>query len=86
MKCMDMDINILNIMHIIQFKISDLPELLQRLIQIEKNKSSIAIVIIFVYLSQVLLANIYMLEYSAFKSLYLAVNRENCEQVTDVIA
>ena len=81
-KYASMDINILDIIYIVQFKIPDfitLQKLLQRLSWIEKNKSRVAIAIFFVHLSQVLLNNVHMLEHSAFKSLQLPVNRENCQ-------
>ena len=89
MECAGMGINIPDIMHVVQFKISDfiaLPELLQRLSRGRRDKSRTAMAIVFVSSSQVLLDNMYMLEQSAFKNLRLPVNRENCEQITDIIA
>ena len=64
-KCAGIGINIHNIMRAVQFKIPDfiaLPELLQRLGRGGKNKSCIAITMVFVHRSQVLLDNVHMLE------------------------
>ena len=82
MQCAGMGINILNIICVIKFKIVYfiiMPELFQRLDQKGKNKSYTTIIIIIVYLSQVLLDNIHILEYSTFKSFWLPVNKKNCK-------
>ena len=87
-KCADIDINILNIICTVQFKIPDffaLPELLQQYGQEEKDKVCAAIVMVFVYPSQILPKNVYMLERSAFKSLWLPINKNNCKKITNVI-
>ncbi len=71
-ECASMGINILDIMRVVQFKISDfivLPELLQRLSLAGRDKSRAAIAMVFVHPSQVLLDNVHKLEYHAFKSL-----------------
>lgn len=67
-----MDINTLDIICMVQFKILDfiaLPELLQQISQVRKDKSCAIIVMILVYPSQVLPNNVYILKYSAFKRL-----------------
>ena len=64
-ECAGIDINILNIMRVVQFKISDfiaLPKLLQRLGRRGRNESCTTIVMVFVYPSQILLDNMHMLE------------------------
>ncbi len=84
-----MDINIPDIMRMVQFKISDfiaLLGLLQQLGRAGKDKSCVAIAMVFVHLSQVLPDDVHTLEHSAFKSLRLPVSRENCEQITNIIA
>lgn len=72
MKCVNIDMNIPDIMHIVQFKISDfitLPDLLWWLGQERRNKFYTIIAIVFIYSSQILLDNMHMLKYSTFKSL-----------------
>ena len=84
-----MCINIFDIMRAVQFKIPDfiaLAKLLQRLGQGGRDKSCAVIAIVFVHPSQVLSDNVHMLEQSAFKNLRFSISRENCEQITDVIA
>lgn len=62
-----------------------MPELFQQLGQTERNRSRAAIVIVFVYPSQVQPDNVHMLEHNTFKSFQLPVNRENRKRITDVI-
>ncbi len=84
-----MGINIPDIMRMVQFKISDfilLLELLQQLGWAGRDKSCTTIIMIFIHPSQVLLDNVYTLEYSAFKSFRLPINRETCKPITDIIA
>ena len=88
-ECAGMGINILDIMRAVQFKIPDfisLSELLQRLGQKGRDKSHALVTLVFIHPSQVLPDDVHMLEQSAFKNLWLPVRRENCEQITNVIA
>lgn len=87
-ECVGMDINILDIIHIIQFKISNfiaLPELLQQLGWEKRNKSHTAIASLFISLSQILSDNVHMLKQSILKNLQLFISKKNCKQITNII-
>ncbi len=87
--CAGMGINFPDIRHIVQFMISDyimLLELLQRLERGGRDVSSLAVALIFVDLRQILHTDVHTLDGSAFKDLWLPVSRENCDQITDIIA
>lgn len=84
-----MNINFLDIMHIVQFKIRyfiTLPELLAQLGQRERDKFCAAVAMGLVHPRQVLTDNVYILEYRAFQNLQLSVSRKNCEKIPNVIA
>ncbi len=83
-----MGINLPDIYHAIQFKISDyimLLGLLQQLRRGGKDISCLAIAMVFVKTRQILPKDVHTLEGSAFKDLQLLVTYENCDQTMDVI-
>ncbi len=72
MECTSMGINLPDIRHAIQFKISDyimLPELFQRLGRGERDVFYLAIAMIFIETRRILPDNVHILEGSAFKDL-----------------
>ena len=84
-----MSINLLDIFHVIQFKIFNfiiLSKLLQQLRYGKKDIFRIAIAIVFVKTPQILSDNIYTLEESTFNNVQLPITFENCNQKINVIA
>lgn len=83
-----MSINLPNICHAIQFKISNyiiLPKFFQWLGRRGRDASQLIIAIVFVKMQQILLDDMYILKKSAFKDLQLPGNYENWDQSTNVI-
>lgn len=84
-----MGINLCDIRRTVQFRISHyimLLELLQRLGCAGRDVSSIAVALIFVDTGQILPTDMHTLDGNAFKDLQLSISRNNCDQITDVIA